>query len=49
MKPVKVDDELHQAIREHSAFLGCTGGDLIERALLANKAFKKQYDEVKSR
>jgi hypothetical protein len=49
MKPVKIDDIYHQALKEHSVFLGRDMGDVVQDALSRNAAFKKTYDEVASR
>lgn len=49
MKPVKIDDTVHQALKEHSVFLGRDMGDVVKDALLKNQAFKKCFDEVDGR
>ena len=49
MKPVKIDDIYHQALKEHSVFLGRDMGDVVQEALLRNAAFKKTLDSVEAR
>jgi len=49
MKPVKIDDTCHQALKEHSVFLGRDMGDVVQDALLRNAAFKKTFEEVQKR
>ena len=49
MKPVKIDDTYHQALKEHSVFLGRDMGDVVQDALLRNAAFKKTFEEVQKR
>ena len=49
MKPIKVDDITHQALKEYSVFLKRDMGDVIQDALLKNKAYKTFYDKVETR
>ena len=48
-KPVKIDATTHQALKEYSVFLQRDMGDVVQDALMKNKAYKKVYDEVVAR
>ena len=48
-KPVKIDDNVHQALKEYSVFLKSDMGEVIKTSLMKNKEYKKFYDTVVAR